>query len=277
MPRDWTCRYCSWQNVIGVPRCDDCDAPAPKPDSPSPTSLDLTQLTPNVPAGEAPPPSPPARSEREAESPPTSGQQPPPSSEQEAAYVLDPRYSRSDFPWSARMTEENERVFGGSSLRIEQQQAINAALDGKDVLVVLPTGAGKSRCYQLPALLDRGLTVLVVPLLSLMTDQHHALNAAGIPAQFMNSNQNKDETSQVGRPDPAYYPRPAAPPPPSSARSPLTAACRSCARSTTRGAAPRCCSSRRSGCTQAWRCRTRSTACTPTGRSRASSSMRRTA
>lgn len=111
--------------------------------------------------------------------------------------MLDPRYSRTDFPWSARLAEENARVFGAAPLRPEQEQAVNAALDNRDVLVVLPTGFGKSRCYQVPALLEDGLTVLVVPLLSLMTDQWHALNAAGIPAQYMNSNQTGDETSQV--------------------------------------------------------------------------------
>ena len=104
-----------------------------------------------------------------------------------------------DFPWSARLAEENARVFGAAPLRPEQEQAVNAALDNRDVLVVLPTGFGKSRCYQVPALLEEGLTVLVVPLLSLMTDQWHALNAAGIPAQYMNSNQTGDETSQILR------------------------------------------------------------------------------
>ena len=88
-------------------------------------------------------------------------------------------------------------MFGAAPLRPEQEQAVNAALDNRDVLVVLPTGFGKSRCYQVPALLEGGLTVLVVPLLALMTDQWHALNAAGISAQYMNSNQTGAETSQV--------------------------------------------------------------------------------
>ena len=128
--------------------------------------------------------------------PSSSPQQAPPPN-QEPAYLLDPRYCRSDFAWSARLKEENERVFGAAPLRPEQEQAVNAALEKRDVLVVLPTGFGKSRCYQIPALLVEGLTVLVVPLLSLMTDQWHALNAAGIPAQYMNSNQTRDETTQV--------------------------------------------------------------------------------
>ena len=218
---DWECTYCSWTNVASVRRCDDCDAPAP---APSPVAL--TQLPPNpAKAEEAPPSSPPPPAPPPAEeSPPKSGApsssspqlSPPP--EQEPSYVLDPRYSRTDFAWSARLAEENARVFGAAPLRPEQEQAVNAALDKRDVLVVLPTGFGKSRCYQVPALLEDGLTVLVVPLLSLMTDQWHALNAAGISAQYMNSNQTGAETTQVVRaaPHPPPPPRPhrTVPPPP---------------------------------------------------------------
>ena len=199
LPGDWECTYCSWTNVASVRRCDDCDAPAP---APSPVAL--TQLPPNpAKAEESPPSSPPPpapdteESPHKPSAPSSSSPQLSPPPEQEPAYLLDPRYSRTDFGWSARLAEENERVFGATPLRPEQEQAVNAALDNRDVLVVLPTGFGKSRCYQIPALLEEGLTVVVVPLLSLMTDQWHALNAAGIPAQYMNSNQTKDETSQA--------------------------------------------------------------------------------
>ena len=226
---DWECTYCSWTNVASVRRCDDCDAPAP---APSPVAL--TQLPANpAKAEEAPPssPPPPPAPPPAEESPPKSGApsssspqlSPPP--EQEPSYVLDPRYSRTDFAWSARLAEENARVFGAAPLRPEQEQAVNAALDKRDVLVVLPTGFGKSRCYQVPALLEDGLTVLVVPLLSLMTDQWHALNAAGISAQYMNSNQTGAETTQVVRaaPHPPPPPRPhrTVPPPPPAPLPPL--------------------------------------------------------
>ena len=138
-------------------------------------------------------------------------------------------------------------MFGAAPLRPEQEQAVNAALDNRDVLVVLPTGFGKSRCYQVPALLEGGLTVLVVPLLSLMTDQWHALNAAGISAQYMNSNQTGAETSQVvGQHCIPLPPRPT--PCSSPPHSDLPgAARRSFARSTTRARAPKCSSSRPSG------------------------------
>lgn len=253
---DWECTYCSWTNVAGVRRCDDCDAPAP-----APPPVALTQLPPNPEKAEASPPSSPSPPEPPLaeESPPKSSMSnssspqlsPPP--EQEPAYVLDPRYSRTDFAWSARLAEENARVFGAAPLRPEQEQAVNAALDNRDVLVVLPTGFGKSRCYQVPALLEGGLTVLVVPLLSLMTDQWHALNAAGISAQYMNSNQTGAETSQVvgqhrSPPPPPQHrapPSPHAPPPPHSDLP--GAARRSFARSTTGTRAPRCSSSRPSG------------------------------
>lgn len=109
----------------------------------------------------------------------------------------DPYYSRADFAWCADLRQHNERLFGSSPLRPVQEQAINAAMSGKDVLVVLPTGAGKSRCYQLPALLKDGLTLLVVPLLSLMQDQWRALNAAGISALHMNSTHTREESSET--------------------------------------------------------------------------------
>jgi ATP-dependent DNA helicase RecQ len=77
--------------------------------------------------------------------------------------------------------------FGYADFRPGQEQAVEAVLAGRDTLVILPTGGGKSLCYQVPALLLPGLTVVVSPLISLMKDQVDALTARGLPAAFVNS------------------------------------------------------------------------------------------
>jgi len=68
-----------------------------------------------------------------------------------------------------------------------QEEIIRDALAGKDVFALLPTGGGKSLCFQLPAMTREGLTVVVSPLIALMKDQVDALQASGVPATFLNS------------------------------------------------------------------------------------------
>src|SRR5258708_6777978 len=80
-----------------------------------------------------------------------------------------------------------KRYFGFTSFRPLQEEIIRDALAGKDVFAVLPTGGGKSLCFQLPALVRPGLTVVVSPLIALMKDQVDALQAGGVPATFLNS------------------------------------------------------------------------------------------
>ena len=85
--------------------------------------------------------------------------------------------------------------FGYPDFRPGQAQAVQAVLGGRDTLVVLPTGGGKSLCYQVPALLLPGLTVVVSPLISLMKDQVDALAARNLPAAFINSTLSSGQVS----------------------------------------------------------------------------------
>lgn len=78
-------------------------------------------------------------------------------------------------------------LFGYSSFRLGQKQVIDSILSGRDAFAVMPTGAGKSVCYQIPAVLLPGITLVVSPLISLMQDQVKALNEAGVSATFINS------------------------------------------------------------------------------------------
>ncbi len=83
--------------------------------------------------------------------------------------------------------------FGFASFKPLQEQIIGDSLAGRDVFALLPTGGGKSLCFQLPALVRPGMTVVVSPLIALMKDQVDALEAAGIPATFVNSSLDPDE------------------------------------------------------------------------------------
>src|SRR5881396_971970 len=80
-----------------------------------------------------------------------------------------------------------KRYFGFESFRPRQEEIIRDALAGRDVFALLPTGGGKSLCFQLPALVREGLTVVVSPLIALMKDQVDALTASGVPATYLNS------------------------------------------------------------------------------------------
>src|SRR5881397_2525916 len=80
-----------------------------------------------------------------------------------------------------------KRYFGFTSFRPMQEEIIRDALAGKDVFALLPTGGGKSLCFQLPAMAQPGLTVVVSPLIALMKDQVDALQASGVAATFLNS------------------------------------------------------------------------------------------
>lgn len=90
-----------------------------------------------------------------------------------------------------------QRVFRLSHFRPHQREVMQDVLEGKDVVCVMPTGAGKSLCFQLPALVLKGLTVVVSPLISLMADQVHQLQALEVPVLLLNSSQPSHEQTQV--------------------------------------------------------------------------------
>lgn len=87
--------------------------------------------------------------------------------------------------------------FGYDTFRSGQEEIIDQLLAGRDVLAVMPTGAGKSLCYQLPALLMPGTTIVVSPLISLMMDQVKALNEAGVHAAYINSSLSEGQTARA--------------------------------------------------------------------------------
>ncbi len=89
------------------------------------------------------------------------------------------------------------QVFGYSTFRGEQQAIIEHVTAGGDALVLMPTGGGKSLCYQLPALLRSGVTIVVSPLIALMQNQVEALQQLGVKAAFLNSSLDAEQSRYV--------------------------------------------------------------------------------
>src|SRR5258706_11187829 len=89
------------------------------------------------------------------------------------------------------------RVFGYDSFRGDQQEIIEHVIGGGDALVLMPTGGGKSLCYQMPALIRPGTGVVISPLIALMHDQVDALQALGVRAGFLNSSQDRGQQAAM--------------------------------------------------------------------------------
>src|SRR5512143_1287629 len=92
-----------------------------------------------------------------------------------------------------------QRVFGYPRFRGAQQAIVEHVASGGDALVLMPTGGGKSLCYQIPALLRDGVGIVVSPLIALMQDQVDALKQLGVPAAFLNSSLDADTARDVSR------------------------------------------------------------------------------
>src|SRR5260370_1332640 len=116
--------------------------------------------------------------------------------------ALAPTMAERNFPdqAQARFFEALHRYWGYEAFRPGQENIVRSIAAGRDACVVMPTGGGKSLCYQLPAVLDRRRTVVVVsPLIALMQDQVAQLEQMGIPAAFLNSSLSSDERSLILR------------------------------------------------------------------------------
>jgi ATP-dependent DNA helicase RecQ len=90
-----------------------------------------------------------------------------------------------------------QEKFGHTAFRLEQERIINAILAKRDTFVLMPTAGGKSLCYQVPALIFEGLTVVISPLIALMKDQVDTLNANGVSAAYLNSSQPRHEQDRI--------------------------------------------------------------------------------
>ncbi|KAL8138765.1 hypothetical protein V2J09_004766 [Rumex salicifolius] len=102
-----------------------------------------------------------------------------------------------DFVWDSEADDVRFNVFGIPSYRANQREIINAVMSGRDVLVIMAAGGGKSLCYQLPAVLRNGMALVVSPLLSLIQDQVMGLTALGIPAHMLTSTTNKEDEKSI--------------------------------------------------------------------------------
>jgi RecQ family ATP-dependent DNA helicase len=101
--------------------------------------------------------------------------------------IIRSEYSNWNFPWSRNVKKALKQVFKLSGFRKNQLEAVNATMAGKDVFVLMPTGGGKSLCYQLPAIISPGVTIVVSPLISLIQDQIQGLIQRGIGAMTVSS------------------------------------------------------------------------------------------
>src|SRR5687768_16510622 len=95
------------------------------------------------------------------------------------------------------LKERLKEIFGYSQFRGNQELIIRNLLDGKNTFVIMPTGAGKSLCYQLPAMMRPGLAIVISPLIALMKNQVDQMNAYGVNARFLNSTLSKGEITRL--------------------------------------------------------------------------------
>ncbi|XP_013412024.1 ATP-dependent DNA helicase Q1 [Lingula anatina] len=107
------------------------------------------------------------------------------------------KWNKSDFPWSQKLDERRNVIFQIPNYRPHQLETMNATLSGKDCILIMPTGGGKSLCFQLPALVSKGITLVISPLISLMEDQLMTLHIVGIKATLLNAASSKEDVKEV--------------------------------------------------------------------------------
>ncbi|XP_035281264.1 ATP-dependent DNA helicase Q1 isoform X1 [Anguilla anguilla] len=107
------------------------------------------------------------------------------------------RYEGTDFPWSKEVQKQLSAVFQLRKFRPLQLLSINLTMSGRDLFLVMPTGRGKSLCYQLPAVCSQGFTLVVAPLVSLMEDQLMYLKNVGVSAVSLNASSSKEHAKEV--------------------------------------------------------------------------------
>ncbi|XP_043569369.1 ATP-dependent DNA helicase Q1 [Chiloscyllium plagiosum] len=106
-------------------------------------------------------------------------------------------WNKRDFPWSQKVDETLKSVFKLQTFRPLQLQAINVTMSEKDIFLIMPTGGGKSLCYELPAVCSSGFTLVICPLISLMEDQLMVLEQLGIASTMLNSNSTREHIKWV--------------------------------------------------------------------------------
>ncbi|KAG8438535.1 hypothetical protein GDO86_004920 [Hymenochirus boettgeri] len=106
-------------------------------------------------------------------------------------------WNNQDFPWSQALRDALRNSFQLENFRSLQLETINATMAGKDVFLIMPTGGGKSLCYQLPAVCSTGFTLVICPLVSLMEDQLMVLERLGVSATSLNASSSKEHVKWV--------------------------------------------------------------------------------
>ncbi|XP_074124968.1 ATP-dependent DNA helicase Q1 isoform X2 [Sminthopsis crassicaudata] len=106
-------------------------------------------------------------------------------------------WNKQDFPWSGKVKDAMQNVFKLKKFRSLQLETINVTMAGKEVFLVMPTGGGKSLCYQLPAVCSDGFTLVICPLISLMEDQLMVLEQLGVSATLLNASSTKEHVKWV--------------------------------------------------------------------------------
>ncbi|CBW26236.1 putative ATP-dependent DNA helicase [Halobacteriovorax marinus SJ] len=104
-------------------------------------------------------------------------------------------FDADDYKESAR--EVLRTVFGHHDFRDQQEKIVTEVLEGRDALVLMPTGGGKSLCYQIPAIVRKGVGIVISPLISLMEDQVSTLNEMGVEAYYLNSSLSREESNEI--------------------------------------------------------------------------------